>query len=105
MGQLIDVCRLEELPAGAVRLVEWEDLGIGVFNCNGSIYAIENRCSHDDGPLADGTLHQGECVIECPRHGSKFDLRTGTPITLPAYLPVATLPVKVVDGLIRLQVD
>ena len=104
MGELIDVCRLDELPAGAVRVVEWEDLDIGVFNCDGTIYAMENRCSHDDGPLAEGTLHENECLIECPRHGSRFDLRTGTPITLPAYLPVDTFPVIVVDEVIRVQV-
>jgi len=105
MGELIDVCRLDELPAGAVRVVEWEDLDIGVFNCDGTIYAMENRCSHDDGALAEGTLHETECLIECPRHGSRFDLRTGTPITLPAYLPVDTFPVIVVDDVIRVQVD
>ncbi len=65
---------------------------------------MENRCSHDDGPLAEGTLHENECLIECPRHGSRFDLRTGTPITLPAYLPVDTFPVIVVDEVIRVQV-
>lgn len=105
MAELIDVCRLDELPAGAVRVVEWEDFDIGVFNCENTIYARENRCSHNDGPLAEGTLQETECLIECPRHGSSFDLRTGTPITLPAYLPVATFPVIVVDDVVRLRVE
>jgi 3-phenylpropionate/trans-cinnamate dioxygenase ferredoxin component len=105
MSETIDVCRLEELPPGAKRIVEWEDLEIGVFNCNGEIYAIEDRCSHDNGTLAEGELHDDVCAIECPRHGSLFDLRTGKPMTLPAYVPVDTFPVHVVDDVIQLEVD
>jgi 3-phenylpropionate/trans-cinnamate dioxygenase ferredoxin subunit len=101
----ITVCPLSELPPGSMRLVEWEDLEIGVFNCDGTIYAIEDRCSHDDGPLVEGTLDQQSCTIECPRHGSVFDLRTGIPKTLPAYEPVDTFPVIVEDDTIKLEVD
>ncbi len=88
-----------------MRLVEWEDLEIGVFNCAGSIYAIEDRCSHDDGPLVDGKLDEAACTIECPRHGSRFDLRTGRPLTLPAYVAVDTFPVVIDDDVIKLEVD
>ncbi len=105
MTPLIDVCPLIELPPGGTRILEWEDLEIGVFNCDGTILAIEDRCSHDDGQLADGLLDQAACTIECPRHGSLFDLRTGKPKTLPAYVPVETFPVLVEDGLIKLEVD
>ena len=101
----IDVCPLGDLPPGAVHLVEWEDLEIGIFNCGGALYAMENRCSHDDGPLAEGTIDERRCTIECPRHGSVFDLRTGTAMTLPAYLPVDVFPVTVVDDLIKIEVD
>jgi 3-phenylpropionate/trans-cinnamate dioxygenase ferredoxin subunit len=102
---VIDICRVDELPAGEHRLVEWEDLEIGVFNCGGEIVAIEDRCSHDNGHLIEGDWDPGECTVECPRHGSKFDLRTGKPLTLPAYVPVDTFPVMVDDGLIQLEVD
>jgi 3-phenylpropionate/trans-cinnamate dioxygenase ferredoxin subunit len=105
VAEIVDVCPLSELPPGAMRLVEWEDLEIGVFNCAGTIYAIEDRCSHDDGPLVEGTLDQSKCVIECPRHGSEFDLRTGKPLTLPAYEPVDTFPVIVEDGIVRVAVE
>jgi 3-phenylpropionate/trans-cinnamate dioxygenase ferredoxin component len=105
LAEQITVCPLSELPPGAMRLVEWEDLEIGVFNCAGTIYAIEDRCSHDNGPLIEGELDQDECTIECPRHGSHFDLRTGQPRTLPAYRPVDTFPVIVDDDLIKLEVD
>jgi 3-phenylpropionate/trans-cinnamate dioxygenase ferredoxin subunit len=105
MTEIIDVCRVEELPPGERRIIAWEDLEIGVFNCNGEILAIEDRCSHDDGPLAEGELDTEKCTIECPRHGSLFDLRTGRPTTLPAYVPVDTFPVRIEDGLIKLEVD
>jgi 3-phenylpropionate/trans-cinnamate dioxygenase ferredoxin subunit len=102
---LIDICALEDLPPGAKRLVMHDDLEIGVVNCRGEIFAIEDRCSHDDGELIDGELDEAECAIECPRHGSRFDLRTGKPLNLPAYVPVDTFPVLVDDGVIRVEVD
>jgi 3-phenylpropionate/trans-cinnamate dioxygenase ferredoxin subunit len=105
MPEVIEVCPAEDLEPGDVRLVEWEDLEIGVFNCAGTVYAIEDRCSHDDGPLVEGTLDQERCTIECPRHGSLFDLATGKPLTLPAYIPVDTYPVIIEDEKIKLEVD
>jgi 3-phenylpropionate/trans-cinnamate dioxygenase ferredoxin subunit len=104
-AEIIDICPLSELPPGAMRIVEWQDLEIGVFNCRGALYAIEDRCSHDDGPLAEGEFDPDTCTVECPRHGSLFDLRTGTPKTLPAYTPVDTFPVLVEDEIIKLEVD
>jgi 3-phenylpropionate/trans-cinnamate dioxygenase ferredoxin component len=105
MSPLVDICPLEELPPGEKRLVEVEDLEIGVFNCNGNLFAIEDRCSHDDGELVEGEFDQEDCTVECPRHGSRFDLRTGNPVNLPAYVPVDTFPVLVEDGVIRVEVD
>jgi 3-phenylpropionate/trans-cinnamate dioxygenase ferredoxin subunit len=103
--EIIDVCSVEELPPGQMRLVEWEDLEIGVFNCAGTLYAIEDRCSHDDGPLAEGEFDPAECTVECPRHGSLFDLKTGKPLTLPAYVPVDTFQVIIEDEKIKLEVE
>src|SRR5690242_21448662 len=105
MSPLVDICPLEELPPGEKRLVEVEDLEIGVFNCDGDLLAIEDRCSHDDGELVEGELDQAACTVECPRHGSRFDLRSGRPLTLPAYEPVETFPVSVEDGVVRVEVD
>jgi len=105
MSPVIDICRAEELPTGEHRLVEWEDLEIGVFNCGGELLAVEDRCSHDNGNLLEGELDEAECAIECPRHGSKFDLRTGKPLNLPAYEPVDTFPVTVQNGMIKIEVD
>jgi 3-phenylpropionate/trans-cinnamate dioxygenase ferredoxin component len=103
--QIIDVCPVGELAPGEMRLVEWGDLEIGVFNCEGTVYAIEDRCSHDDGPLVEGALDQAACTIECPRHGSLFDLTTGKPLTLPAYVPVDTFPVIIENETIKLEVE
>ena len=105
MPQIIDVCPLTDLQPGEMRLVEFQDLEIGVFNCAGTVYAIEDRCSHDDGPLVEGELDQDKCTIECPRHGSLFDLKTGKPLTLPAYVPVDTFPVIIEDETIKVEVD
>jgi 3-phenylpropionate/trans-cinnamate dioxygenase ferredoxin subunit len=105
MSPIIEVCPTSELAPGAVRVVEWEDLEIGVFNCGGEILAIEDRCSHDDGPLAEGEVDPATCTVECPRHGSLFDLRTGRPQTLPAYVPVDTFPVIIENDTIKLEVD
>ena len=105
MPQIIDVCPLSELPPGEKRLVEWEDLEIGVFNCAGTVYAIEDRCSHDNGPLIEGEFDEQACTIECPRHGSLFDIATGKPKTLPAYVPVEAFPVIIEDDTIKLEVE
>jgi 3-phenylpropionate/trans-cinnamate dioxygenase ferredoxin subunit len=105
VSPVIDICPLEDLPPGAKRIVEHEDLEIGIFNCGGEILAIEDRCSHDDGTLAEGELDEATCTVECPRHGSLFDLRTGQPKTLPAYVPVETFPVLIEDNVIKLEID
>ncbi len=105
MPQVIDVCAVSQLSPGERRLVEWEDLEIGVFNCGGTVYAIEDRCSHDDGSLIEGELDEQACTIECPRHGSLFDIRTGKPKTLPAYVPVDTFVVVIEDDTIKLEVE
>jgi 3-phenylpropionate/trans-cinnamate dioxygenase ferredoxin subunit len=105
LPEIIDVCTVSELPTGERKLVEWEDLEIGVFNCRGEYFAIEDRCSHDDGPLAEGEFDAGTCTVECPRHGSLFDLRTGRPKTLPAYQPVETFPVRVEEDTVKLEVE
>jgi 3-phenylpropionate/trans-cinnamate dioxygenase ferredoxin component len=101
----VDICQVEELPPGAKRVVTWEDLEIGIVNCGGEILAVEDRCSHDDGDLMEGDVDEDTCTVECPRHGSEFDLRTGKPLNLPAYVPIETYPVTVEGGVIKVEVD
>ncbi len=89
--------RTEALAPGEMRLVEVGPLTIGVSNCGGRLFAIEDRCSHDDGPLCEGEWEPDACVVVCPRHGSRFDLESGIPMSLPAFAAVATYPVSAGD--------
>ncbi len=105
MTETHTVCTAAELDRGETRLVESDGRKIGVFRCeDGELFAIEDRCSHDDGPLAEGEFDAGACTVECPRHGSLFDLRTGRPRSLPAYKPVATFEVREEGDEIKLEV-
>jgi 3-phenylpropionate/trans-cinnamate dioxygenase ferredoxin subunit len=102
----VDVAPAEEFPPGSFKLVVvGPGAFVGVYNCGGNLYAIEDRCSHDDGPLCEGEWDQSACRVVCPRHGATFDLATGDALTLPAYQPVATYPVEIVDGMVRVTVD
>jgi 3-phenylpropionate/trans-cinnamate dioxygenase ferredoxin component len=101
----LDVAPLDEFPPGSTKLVvAGPGVAVGVYNCGGSLYAIEDRCSHDDGPLCEGEWEESSCRVVCPRHGATFDLATGNALTLPAYEPVATYPVRVVDGMVKVEV-
>ena len=101
----VEVAPLEELPPGSMRLVPAGSLTIGVYNCNGAFHAIEDRCSHDDGPLCEGDWEPDACIVVCPRHGSRFDLESGIPMTLPAFEAVPTYPVTVRDdGVVVVEV-
>jgi 3-phenylpropionate/trans-cinnamate dioxygenase ferredoxin subunit len=102
----VEACRLDELPPGSVRIVPVRPLlSIGVYNCDGELYAIEDRCTHDDGPLCEGEWEPETCQVICPRHGARFDIRTGAALLLPAYLPAETYPVRVRgDGVVVLDV-
>jgi len=92
-----EVCALEELPPGTVRIVRVGAITVGVYNCAGELYALEDRCTHDDGPLCEGDFDCDERVAVCPRHGARFDITTGRALTLPAYIAVDTFPVSVRD--------
>lgn len=85
-----------EIPEGEARVVEIDGVSVAICHVAGDgFFAIENRCSHDDGPLGEGTLVDDR--IECPRHGALFDVRTGDAKTLPAVRGVKRYEVRV-DG-------
>ncbi len=98
---------LHDLPEGAARVVEIDGQSIALCHveagAGGGVYAIENRCTHDDGPLGEGEL-DGD-LIECPRHGALFDVTTGQAKTLPAIGRVRCYPVEIIDGEIRIDPD
>lgn len=87
------VAKLSEIAPGTTRRVVVGSSDVLLCNVGGTIYGIEDICTHDGGPLDQGTL-EGECVI-CPRHGATFDVRTGDALTLPAVIPLMTFPVTV----------
>jgi 3-phenylpropionate/trans-cinnamate dioxygenase ferredoxin subunit len=89
-----------DLTNGERRIVEIDGQAIAVFNVAGTYYAIADVCSHDDGPVAEGELTQYE--IECPRHGARFDIRTGKVLSFPAIVDITAYPVKVEAGAILL---
>src|SRR3954471_8522222 len=100
----LDVCPVDELPPGEMKIVVSGLDSIGVYNIDGRYCAIEDRCSHDDGPLCEGEFDAEEGVAICPRHGARIEICTGRPLTLPAVLPVETFPVRVEDGLVRVMI-
>lgn len=91
MTEFIKVATLTDLPIGATLVVEYDDEEVGLVNLDGSIYAISNVCTHDDGPLFEGKL-DGDCMV-CPRHGARFNVKTGG-YSLPAFSPVPRYSVK-----------
>jgi len=82
-----------DVPEGQAIVVEVDDEEVALCNVAGEIYAVANLCTHDGGPLGEGCLldHQ----IECPRHGARFDVRTGAVRALPAVLPIPTYEVEI----------
>lgn len=89
----VAVARVSDVPEGAVRVVVANGSRIALCKVDGRLYAVEDVCSHDDGPLGEGRLHGA--AIECPRHGARFDVRTGEVLRMPAAYPVRTFPVKI----------
>lgn len=103
MSEWTDVAQAEELQPGDYRIVDIDDVEIAVINCDGEFYAIEDVCTHDGGELTGGEIEG--CQIECPRHGARFDIKTGAALTAPAYEPVAVFPVRVENGVIQVRDD
>lgn len=93
MTEFVKVASRSDLPVGGKRLAEVDGRPIALFNVDGSFYAIDDVCTHDGGPLAEGELKGSE--IQCPRHGAKFDVRTGKALCFPAFEPVPTHSVEV----------
>lgn len=91
-----------DIPEGTTKVVHIDERNIAVCNVNGQLYAINNICSHDLAPLNQGHLDDFE--IECPRHGARFDVRTGEVTAFPAKLPIDCFKVRVIDGLIEVDI-
>jgi nitrite reductase/ring-hydroxylating ferredoxin subunit len=95
MNDFVKVAQTNDILPSHMKFVQVADEDICLVNINGKFYAISNVCTHEGGPLADGTLEGYQ--VECPWHGSKFDVRTGEVTAPPASVPVPTYEVRV-DG-------
>lgn len=102
MSDYRKVARASEIGPGERKIIEVEGTFIAVFNVGGAYHAIEDVCTHDDGPVAEGELEGYE--IECPRHGARFDIRDGRVLSFPAIRPVRSYKVKVEGDDILLEV-
>jgi 3-phenylpropionate/trans-cinnamate dioxygenase ferredoxin subunit len=103
MSEWVDVAGVKDFPSGSFRTVQIEGTPIAVFNLNGHYHAIEDVCTHESETLSDGEVEGGEIV--CPRHGAHFSILTGEALSPPAYEPVATFPVQIEGGMVRVKDD
>jgi 3-phenylpropionate/trans-cinnamate dioxygenase ferredoxin subunit len=103
MAGWLTACQEADLAPGQVKVVQSGRSRLALCNVDGKLFCIDDVCTHDGGPLDQGELDGNE--IECPRHGARFDVTTGRATCMPAFVPVKTHPVRVVNGEIQVQVD
>jgi 3-phenylpropionate/trans-cinnamate dioxygenase ferredoxin subunit len=96
---------LDELAPGTVRRVDVDGVAVAVVRIDDDVYAIGDVCSHANVSLSEGEVWVDERELECPKHGSTFDLKTGEPVTLPATQPVPVYSVDVADGIVTVTVE
>jgi 3-phenylpropionate/trans-cinnamate dioxygenase ferredoxin subunit len=103
MAAFVTVAKTSDVEPGKVRVYEVNGRRIALCNVGGTFYAIDDVCTHDGGPLDQGVLEGDQ--IECPRHGARFDVKTGRALTLPAVMPVRSYPVQVEGDEVRVAVE
>jgi 3-phenylpropionate/trans-cinnamate dioxygenase ferredoxin subunit len=96
---------LEEIEPGTARRVDVGGVPVAVVRIDDEIYAIGDVCSHANVSLSEGEVWADERELECPKHGSTFDLKTGEPVTLPATQPVPVYAVEVTDGMVTVTAE
>ena len=98
--EYIEIGSVSEISDGERLFLEIDDKQFVLFEVNGELYAIDDLCSHDNGPLGEGELE--EFKIVCPRHGARFDIRTGKAVSLPAVVDICAYPVRIQSGNIEI---
>jgi 3-phenylpropionate/trans-cinnamate dioxygenase ferredoxin component len=96
---------LDEIEPGTARRVDVGGVPIAVVRIDDEVYAIGDVCSHANVSLSEGEVWADERELECPKHGSTFDLKTGEPVTLPATQPVPVYAVEVTDGIVTVTAE
>jgi 3-phenylpropionate/trans-cinnamate dioxygenase ferredoxin component len=99
----VEIGAVDTLPRDRGIRVTLGDDRIAMFRIGDEVFAVDDRCSHAEASLAEGEVFDHE--VECPRHGSAFDLRTGKPLALPATKPVRTHEVVVEEGVVYLLLE
>jgi 3-phenylpropionate/trans-cinnamate dioxygenase ferredoxin subunit len=97
------LCALTDLPEGEARVFDVDGVELAAARSGTKVFVVENRCSHDDGPLGEGRLVGTE--IECPRHGARFDLATGRATRMPAVAPIATYTARIEGEVVLVETD
>lgn len=102
MSEFETVATIDEIGIDEVKVVEVNDRRLAIAHTKKGFYAIDDICTHDNGPLGEGTLEG--YAIECPRHGAQFDVRTGKALRFPAVAPVNTYAIRVIGEEVQVQV-
>lgn len=109
MSEPLDIGALDDFVEGVPRRIELPAAdghgAVAVIRIDDDLYAIGDRCTHQDISLSEGEVDRDERTLECWKHGSAFSLTSGEPLSLPATKPVPTYTVTVRDGRVLLQVD
>lgn len=96
--EFVPVGKTSDIAPGTVQVFDVDGHPVGVANVDGKFYAFADMCTHDDGPVAEGELEG--CVIECPRHGARFDITTGAALSMPAIVPLPVYDLKIEGDMI-----
>ena len=97
------MCAIADLPEGQARVFEVDGVSLAAARSATKVFVVENRCSHDDGPLGEGRVFGGD--IECPRHGARFDLATGRATRMPAVVPIQTFVATIEGADVYVEMD
>jgi 3-phenylpropionate/trans-cinnamate dioxygenase ferredoxin subunit len=98
--EYVEIAPFDQIPNGERLFIELGGKSIVLFNLAGKLFAIGDVCSHDNGPVGDGEIEENEII--CPRHGARFDIRTGKATSLPAVVDIPSYPVRVVAGMVQI---
>jgi 3-phenylpropionate/trans-cinnamate dioxygenase ferredoxin component len=98
--EFIEIVSVDQVPSGERLFIELGGKSIVLFNLAGKLFAIGDVCSHDNGPVGDGEIDENEII--CPRHGARFDIRTGKAVSLPALVDIPAYPVRITEGMVEI---
>jgi 3-phenylpropionate/trans-cinnamate dioxygenase ferredoxin subunit len=102
-NDFVAVCKVSDLPDPGKAVFEVGDRLVALFHVSGAFWALDDLCTHDGGPLAEGRLE--DHTIVCPRHGAKFDIRTGQALSMPATQATAAHQVQVKEGTVYVRLN